>query len=177
MSAHKKQSFQYGAVILLFSALAVKLIGALFKIPLSGKNCLGDIGFGYFSSAYDIFTPFYTMAMTGLPVAVAKLTAEYAAAGKYDRAAGLLKVSRKIYFAVGCAVFLIMCAGIYPFVKIRRYVLQPCRLLSVCYFLLRYVGLSRLLSGYAQYVSYRFFRTRGSAVQADFGTRLRVYSH
>ena len=74
MSAHKKQSFQYGAVILLFSALAVKLIGALFKIPLSGKNCLGDIGFGYFSSAYDIFTPFYTMAMTGLPVAVAKLT-------------------------------------------------------------------------------------------------------
>lgn len=118
MSAHKKQSFQYGAVILLFSAFAVKLIGALFKIPLSGKNCLGDIGFGYFSSAYDIFTPFYTMAMTGLPVAVAKLTAEYAAAGKYDRAAGLLKVSRKIYFAVGCAVFLIMCAGIYPFVKI-----------------------------------------------------------
>lgn len=118
MSANKKQSFQYGAVILLLSAFAVKLIGALFKIPLSGKNCLGDIGFGYFSSAYDIFTPFYTMAMTGLPVAVAKLTAEYAAAGKYDRAAGLLKVSRKIYLAAGFAVFLFMCAGIYPFVKI-----------------------------------------------------------
>ena len=118
MSAHKKQSFQYGAVILLFSALAVKLIGALFKIPLSGKDCLGDIGFGYFSSAYDLFTPFYTMAMTGLPVAVAKLTAEYAAAGKYDRAVGLLKVSRKIYFLAGCAVFVLMCAGLYPFVKI-----------------------------------------------------------
>ena len=118
MSAHKKQSFQYGAVILLFSALAVKLIGALFKIPLSGKDCLGDIGFGYFSSAYDLFTPFYTMAMTGLPVAVAKLTAEYATAGKYDLAAGLLKASRKIYFAAGCAVFVLMCAGLYPFVKI-----------------------------------------------------------
>lgn len=45
------------------SAVLVKLIGALFKIPLSSAHCLGDEGFGYFSSAYDLFSPIYSLAM------------------------------------------------------------------------------------------------------------------
>ena len=67
-----EKGFQRGAFLLLCSAVVVKLIGALFKIPLSSKYCLGDLGFGYFSSAYDLFTPFYALAMAGLPVAVSK---------------------------------------------------------------------------------------------------------
>ena len=65
-----EKGFQRGAFLLLCSAVVVKLIGALFKIPLSSAHCLGDEGFGFFSSAYDLFSPLYSLAMAGLPVAV-----------------------------------------------------------------------------------------------------------
>ena len=68
----REKGFQRGAFLLLCSAVIVKLIGALFKIPLSSSHCLGDEGFGYFSSAYDLFSPIYSLAMAGLPVAAAK---------------------------------------------------------------------------------------------------------
>ena len=45
----KQQNFERGAVILLASTIIVKVIGAIFKIPL--QRLIGDLGFGYFSSA------------------------------------------------------------------------------------------------------------------------------
>ena len=44
-----EQSFAQGAAILLISTVLVKIIGALFKIPLSSDYCLGNLGFGSFS--------------------------------------------------------------------------------------------------------------------------------
>ena len=41
-----RRTQQYGTAVLLVSAVLVKLIGALFKIPLSSAHCLGDEGFG-----------------------------------------------------------------------------------------------------------------------------------
>ena len=74
---NKRRSMQYGTAVLLISAVIVKLIGALFKIPLSSAHCLGDEGFGFFSSAYDLFSPLYSLAMAGLPVAVARTVSEH----------------------------------------------------------------------------------------------------
>ena len=117
MKAQEK-SFQRGALLLLCSAVIVKLIGALFKIPLSSKYCLGDLGFGYFSSAYDLFTPFYALAMAGLPVAVSKTVSEYLAKGRYGEVRQMLKVSRRVYLAAGLICFLCLSAIIYPFSKL-----------------------------------------------------------
>lgn len=114
----QEKSFQRGALLLLCSAVIVKLIGALFKIPLSSKYCLGDLGFGYFSSAYDLFTPFYALAMAGLPVAVSKTVSEYLAKGRYGDVRQMLKVSRRVYLAVGLICFLCLSAIIYPFSKL-----------------------------------------------------------
>ena len=63
-----------GALILMVSTLMVKVIGAIFKIPLG--NLIGMTGMGYYSAAYDIYAPIYTIAMAGLPIAVSKLVAE-----------------------------------------------------------------------------------------------------
>ena len=114
----QEKSFQRGALLLLCSAVIVKLIGALFKIPLSSKYCLGDLGFGYFSSAYDLFTPFYALAMAGLPVAVSKTVSEYLAKGRYGDVRQMLKVSRRVYLAAGLICFLCLSAIIYPFSKL-----------------------------------------------------------
>lgn len=115
---NEKSGFQRGAALLLCSAVAVKLIGALFKIPLSSKYCLGDLGFGYFSSAYDLFAPFYALAMAGLPVAVSKTVSEYAARGKYNDVRETLRISRRVCLAAGLICFFIMCAFMYQFSRL-----------------------------------------------------------
>lgn len=112
----KKQSFEYGAVILLCSTLLVKLIGAIFKIPLS--DLIGDLGFGYFSSAYDLFTPIYTLAMAGLPIAVSRVVAEHAVEGRYKDVRQSLSITRKLFWITGITGFVLMLILIYPFVKL-----------------------------------------------------------
>lgn len=110
----KQQSFEYGAVILLCSTVLVKIIGAVFKIPLS--NLIGDLGFGYFSSAYDLFTPIYTLSMAGLPIAISRVVAEHIAAGRYNDVRSSLKITRKLFFITGFVGFALMLLLIYPFV-------------------------------------------------------------
>ena len=62
------QSFIYGAAVMMISTALVKVIGAIFKIPLT--SIIGVTGMGYFSVAYDLYVPIYTLAMAGLPVAI-----------------------------------------------------------------------------------------------------------
>lgn len=66
----KSQSLLNGALVLSVSTLLVKIIGVIYKIPIS--NMMGAVGRGYFDSAYNLYIPIYTISMAGLPVAVSK---------------------------------------------------------------------------------------------------------
>ncbi len=110
----KQQSFQYGAIILLCSTVLVKIIGAIFKIPLS--NLLGEVGRGYFYKAYDIFTPVYTLAMAGLPIAVSRIVAEHYSTGKYNDVKHSLSVTKRIFAVTGLTAFALMVTVVYFFV-------------------------------------------------------------
>ncbi len=94
----KKQNFIKGSIILMISAAAAKLFGAVFKIPLT--NMLGGIGMSYFSCAYSIFMPVYALTVTGVSSAVARLTAQSAALGMYANAE---RVRRKAMLLFSCA--------------------------------------------------------------------------
>lgn len=110
----KQQSFQYGAIILLCSTLLVKVIGAIFKMPLS--ELIGTLGFGYFDSAYQLFTPIYTLAMAGLPIAISRIVAEQMQQGRYKDVRKSLKVTKKLFLVTGITGFVLMILLIYPFV-------------------------------------------------------------
>ncbi len=110
----KQQSFEYGAIILLCSTVMVKIIGAIFKIPL--KNIIGELGFGYFTSAYDLFTSIYTLAMAGLPIAISRGVAEHMTAKRYKDVKSSLKITRRLFFITGLTGFILMLLFIYPFV-------------------------------------------------------------
>lgn len=56
-----------GVLLLTIAGIAEKILGVILKIPLSGY--LTDEGMGYFNSAYSIFSTFYTVSITGLPIA------------------------------------------------------------------------------------------------------------
>ena len=82
----KEQNITQAAAILLVSTVIVKLIGALFKIPLSADYALGDLGFGYFSVAYDLYVPIYMLALSGFPVAISRMVADYTAKERFHDA-------------------------------------------------------------------------------------------
>ena len=109
----KKQNFIKGSIILMVSAAAAKLLGAVFKIPLT--NILGGIGMSYFSCAYSLFMPIYALTVTGLSSAVAKLTAQSAALGMYRNAAKIRRTALTVFSAVGLAGSLLILLLSKPF--------------------------------------------------------------
>ena len=109
MAAGKKQGFLQGAVILGAATVAVKLIGALFKIPL--MNLIGGVGMGDFTIAYDIFRPLSALALAGLPVAVSKLVSESAATGRLRDIRRLLRLSVMLFIITGAFGSALMLLG------------------------------------------------------------------
>lgn len=81
------------------SAVVAKLLGAVFKIPLT--NVLGGIGMSYFSCAYSIFMPVYALTVTGLSSAVARMTAQSAALGMYRNALKVRRIALMLFSGAG----------------------------------------------------------------------------
>lgn len=110
----KKQTLQESALLLMLSTLLVKIISAFFKIPLASNYILGDLGFGYFSVAHDIFMPFYVLAISGLPVAVSHITAEYIAQNRFADIKKIFYLTRKIFVFAGIGLAALMSAIVLP---------------------------------------------------------------
>lgn len=108
-----KKRFVSGVSALTLSALLVKVIGLLYKIPL--LHVLGAEGMGYFNAAYEIYTLFFVISTAGLPVAVSVLIAESAAGGRLKNVARIHKISFGIFVAVGAVGTLCMSFGAFAF--------------------------------------------------------------
>ena len=88
-----------GAFSLLLSVIFVKLIGFIYKVPLS--HILGDEGMGYFNSAYTIFAFFYMLCSGGVPRAVSILITEYSVKGREKDIEYLLRASVLFFGGIG----------------------------------------------------------------------------
>ncbi|MBQ8826921.1 MAG: polysaccharide biosynthesis C-terminal domain-containing protein [Oscillospiraceae bacterium] len=108
----KKQNFLKGSLILIASAAAAKIMGAIFRIPLA--NMLGGTGMGFFSSAYGIFMTVYAVSVSGIPVAAARFTAEYAASSP-EKIIGFRRTALKICICAGIFFTLLILLLAYPF--------------------------------------------------------------
>ena len=109
MATEKKQSFLGGAAVLAFGIVAVKVIGAVFKIPL--RNILGEAGSADFSNAYNIYATLLTISTAGLPVALSKLVSEAYARGRTRQAQRTFRVSFLVFLTLGLISFALMWWG------------------------------------------------------------------
>ena len=80
----KENKFARGALILLVGGLICKLIGAIYRIPLS--NILGPEGIGIYQLVFPIFSLFLILASGGSATALSKLVASCRAKGENKRA-------------------------------------------------------------------------------------------
>lgn len=95
----KKQSFLGGAAILAAAVVAVKLIGAFYKLPLN--NILGSQGKTYFNTAYYIYNVLLTVSTAGLPLAISKMTSEAHAQGRENEKRKIFRTAIWLFFGLG----------------------------------------------------------------------------
>lgn len=105
----KKQSFLHGAALLAMATAAVKLIGAFYKIPL--KGIIGDQGYGYFMTAYDIFSVLLLISTAGLPVAMSRMISQASAVDNHNQVRRIYRTARAIFLGLGLISSLIMVLG------------------------------------------------------------------
>ena len=105
-STPKKNSFFGGAAILTAGIIIVKLIGALYKIPLG--NILTDAGFADFNTAYDIYALLIIISTGGLPVALSKMVSEANAQGRGNQVNQVFRLALMAFCVLGTLSFLIM---------------------------------------------------------------------
>ncbi|MEA5039887.1 MAG: polysaccharide biosynthesis protein [Clostridiaceae bacterium] len=86
-------------VILMVASIVVKLIGALFKVPL--VNLYGAEGSGIFEIAYAVYQVLFIVSTAGLPVAVSKMVAESNALGRGREARLIGKIALTTFFCIG----------------------------------------------------------------------------
>lgn len=118
MAERKKQSLLTGAGALAIATIVVKLIGAVYKIPLT--KLIGTVGYAYFTGAYAVYTPLYAISMAGLPVAVSKLVSQNMELGRIKDAKAIFKVAQKMFFLVGVAGMLILMAIAVPYSNLNE---------------------------------------------------------
>ena len=99
MSKEKSNSFIKGAAILGVAAIIIKLMGAVFRIPLG--NMIGDMGMSYYQSAYPIYNYLLVISTAGVPTAIAKIISEKIALGDHKGADKVLRTSLIMMIIVG----------------------------------------------------------------------------
>lgn len=106
MANEKKPTFFGGVAILMVGSLLVKVIGAIYKIPLG--NLLSNEAYVDFNTAYNVYNLFLTIATAGLPVALSKTVAEANALGRQNQVDRIFSVAFKTFLFMGTLSFLAM---------------------------------------------------------------------
>jgi stage V sporulation protein B len=118
LAAQKNKSFVKGAVILGIAGLAIKILGAAFRIPLT--NIIGDDGMGYYQTAYPIYVLFLTIATAGIPTAISRMVAERNALDHTYEAYRVFRLSFFLLFGIGvtsCSILFFGAEKITEFIK------------------------------------------------------------
>ena len=135
MSQPRKQNFLHGATLLAAATVIVKVIGAVYKIPL--QSILGTIGYSYFSSAYDIYTLLLLISTAGLPVAMSRMISQASSLNDHARTRRVYNTSRAIFLIIGAvstALMMLFCQALansqeQPDAALAIFCLAPCAFL------------------------------------------------
>ncbi len=118
-SQQRKNTFYGAAAILAVGTIIVKIIGAIYKIPLTAL--LPDEAYGDFNAAYNIYTFFLTISTAGLPVALSKTVSETNALGRYNQKDRVFRVAFGAFLVMG--LFSFVCMSVFG-QQVATYILQ-----------------------------------------------------
>ena len=105
----KKDSFVLQAGILAVAGIIVRIIGILYRAPLT--EIIGDEGNGYYTHAYNIYTIILLIASYSIPSAMSKVVSQYLAVGENKNAMKIVSCTFWYVVVVGAAASLLTWAA------------------------------------------------------------------
>ncbi len=101
-----------GVLILTAASLLVKVLGVVYKIPLS--HLLGDEGMGYFNAAYTIYAWLYMLSTAGIPVALSIMISESIAGRDAEMRRKVVRIATGALLTIGIVSCTLMVLGARP---------------------------------------------------------------
>lgn len=142
----KKQGFLLSSVILMTMVIITKILGLIYKIPLT--NILGGEGYGYYSVAYSVFMPMFSISVSGITQAMSRLVSENAVFFRYQNIRKLKKTAL-LFFSMTGIIFtiltIIIALPVSIFIIKEKSVLWSVAVISPCIFI---GGIISVLCGY-----------------------------
>jgi len=106
MHEKKKPNFLKGAAILAATGIFVKIIGAVYKIPIF--NVLDDEGVGYFQVTYNVYALILAISTAGVPVALSRLVSSASSKGNRPLVNRYFSVAMPAFIIIGITVMSLM---------------------------------------------------------------------
>ena len=130
-SKSKKDSFIIQGSILAMAGILVRVIGLIYRIPLN--RILGDVGLGYYGTAFEFYNVLILLSSQSMPLAVSKIVSEKLEKKEYKNAHKVFKGALFYGGFIGLAFGLFLffgadfIAGVYkqPPIAIALRVLAP----------------------------------------------------
>ena len=149
------------ASILAIAGILVRIIGALYKSPLTAL--ITAEGFGYYSMAYNIYALILLLSSYSIPTAISKLIAEKLAIHQYNNVQKILKCSFIYICIIGGSASLI--AYLLAPVLVTGHSVLPLRILCPTIFLSGLLGVFR---GYFQAHQTTFYTSMSQIIEQIF---------
>ena len=110
---NKKHSFMMNVMIILFSQVAVKILGLVYRMVITNINGFGDQGNGYYNAGFQVYTLLLAISSVGIPNAISKMTSERYALGDYKGAYKIFRSALTLFGIIGivCSVLLFASSG------------------------------------------------------------------
>lgn len=144
----KKHSFMMNVMIILFSQIAVKVLGLVYRMVITNIDGFGDQGNGYYNAGFQVYTLLLAISSVGIPNAISKMTSARYAVGDCKGAYKIFRSALVLFGIIGalCSVLLFATSGLIAeyIIKMERakYVLMA---LSPSIF---FVCISSVIRGY-----------------------------
>ena len=106
MLEQKKPNFLKGAAILAATGVFVKIVGAIYQIPI--LRTMGDEGAGYFHVTYMVYAFILAISTAGIPVALSRLVSAAAARGNIPLVKRYYSVAMPVFIVIGLVAMLVM---------------------------------------------------------------------
>nr|MDD6336395.1 polysaccharide biosynthesis protein [bacterium] len=103
------RAFVTGAAVLSLAGIISKVLGMLYRVPLS--NVLGTEGMGVYQMAYPVYQTLVSISTAGLPAAISQLVARNLAADDAHGAKAVFTVALKLLTWMGVISTAIMLLG------------------------------------------------------------------
>ena len=132
-----KSTFGKSALIIAAGGILCKIIGAIYRIPLT--NALGSEGIGLYQLVYSVYALFVVIVTGGITQAISRLVAE-----------GDAKCVKNAFWF--CFVLSLVMSGVLILLNKTFAYMQGSKILGMCYFIIApsvfFVGISSVFKGY-----------------------------